>query len=86
MFSVKSSTSERTWLVYNPCLSAIYSTIKCIYKQLFKSANLISLSNGNPSCILNFKATKYYYYSYYLFYYFSEMVNGHLMKNICDQT
>ena len=27
----------------------------CIYKQLFKSANSISLSNGNPSCILNIK-------------------------------
>ena len=29
----------------------------CIYKQLFKSANSISLSNDNPSCFLNFKTT-----------------------------
>ena len=33
-----------------------------IYKQLFKSANSISLSNGNPSYILNFKTANYYYY------------------------
>ena len=29
MFSVKDSTSERSWLVYNPFLTAIYATIKC---------------------------------------------------------
>ena len=28
-----------------------------IYKQLFTSTNLIPLSNGNPSCVLNFKST-----------------------------
>ena len=37
----------------------------CLNKQLFKSANSISLANGNPSCILNFKATNYYYYYSY---------------------
>ena len=29
MFAVKGSTSKRSWLVYNPCLTAIYYTIKC---------------------------------------------------------
>ena len=28
-FSVKGSTSNRSWLVYNPILTAIYDTIKC---------------------------------------------------------
>ena len=40
----------------------------CLYKQLFKSANSISQSKSNPSCILNFKTTNYYYYSYYLLF------------------
>ena len=74
MFSVKISTSKGTWLVNNPCLSTLYGTIKCkddmFYKQLFKSANSISLSNGNLSCLLNFKTTNYYYYSYYLLFYY----------------
>ena len=28
-FSVKGPTSKRSWLVLNPCLTAIYDTIKC---------------------------------------------------------
>ena len=63
MYSVKSSTSERSWLVYNLFLTVIYNTIKCkdkmyIYiKTGFKAANLISFSKSNPSCVLNFKTT-----------------------------
>ena len=29
MFSVKDSTSKRSWLVYNPFLIPIYDTTKC---------------------------------------------------------
>ena len=29
MFSVKDSTTKRSWLVYNPFLTAINNTIKC---------------------------------------------------------
>ena len=55
-FHVKGSTSKRSLLVYNPCLTVYTNKCKttCIYKQLFKSASSISLSNGNPSCALNF--------------------------------
>ena len=64
--SLKGSTCIRSRLAYNPyfnlALTAIYNTIKCkddmyyVYiNSCFNMANLISPSNGNPCCVLNFK-------------------------------
>ena len=60
MFSVKGLTSKRSWLVYNLFLTAINVpalTIHVSINSCLKSADSISHSNGNPSCVLNFKTT-----------------------------
>ena len=56
-FSVKSSISKSSCLVYNPCLTAIYDTIKCeddmyIYKHLFKSKPCFKLKKKKKLLLL----------------------------------
>ena len=55
-FSVKESTSKRSWLVYNPFLTVLNKQINVnttfIYNQLFQIGQIVPFSNGKPSCVL----------------------------------
>ena len=73
MFSVKGSKTKRSWIVYNPFITAIYDTTKCEDDMYFSYQS----ADSSPSpllpkvvirCALNVKTTHYYYYSYYLFF------------------
>ena len=67
IFSVKGSTSKRSWLVYNPFLTAIYDTIKC-EDGLYLTNQLNQVNQRLPPllpqvvvrCALSFETTNYY--------------------------
>ena len=70
MFSVKGSTSKRSWIVYNSFLTAMNDLIKCedVISLSYQSADLSQSMAVVVRCALKFETTYYYFYSYYLFF------------------
>ena len=69
MFSVKGSTSKRSWSVSIPFLTTIHDTIKCedVISLFYQSADS-SQSKAVVRCALNFESRNYYLYSYYMLF------------------